>query len=593
VCAVASHVNENDGSTMVLYMMKAGAVRPRATAPLATMTKASPGRRLHAREVARHAIRTEDAPQRSNSPGAMGFQRGDGDEDALFEGWHKALHTSMPGESSYVVGGEDIVGEIPADLCGTLFKVGPALFERGGVSVGHIFDGDGAAHSLTIDGSKGEVRYATKFVRTRGFEQDEAAGRFTMRGALATPKPPASLPFTDVKLPEFTANAFDLDFKNTSNITCIPWAGKILVGWNALPYALDPETLETLGIEDFGGAFEADDKVQAHFAIDAAQERLLLFALNTTDPSAYKIKFCEFDATMGLVSKRVERLPIQGGVPILHDIAITDDYAVLFQAPLAIENADMLQLLAGTKNLVDVIRFQKEEPHCKLMLVPRGKDASAASLPMKVLDAPNSWTWHIGGVAGDKDHISLTAFSTPDYHFKFDFTGAYGKDYVRSRLTRYEIDVRGKEVTAETLCARNMEMPDCAMNRTDVSFVYSLTTTRDEGFGPLQNLVKTDVTAGKGKEGKEGEGEGAAADPVVAVWQTPQADQFLSEPTFVAKRDAKEEDDGYVLALMHDAGAMKARLLIFDAKRIDQGPTAQVPLSTWIPWIFHGCFVQA
>jgi len=586
-------VNENDGSTMVLYMMKAGAVRPRATAPLATMTKASPGRRLHAREVARHAIRTEDAPQRSNSPGAMGFQRGDGDEDALFEGWHKALHTSMPGESSYVVGGEDIVGEIPADLCGTLFKVGPALFERGGVSVGHIFDGDGAAHSLTIDGSKGEVRYATKFVRTRGFEQDEAAGRFTMRGALATPKPPASLPFTDVKLPEFTANAFDLDFKNTSNITCIPWAGKILVGWNALPYALDPETLETLGIEDFGGAFEADDKVQAHFAIDAAQERLLLFALNTTDPSAYKIKFCEFDATMGLVSKRVERLPIQGGVPILHDIAITDDYAVLFQAPLAIENADMLQLLAGTKNLVDVIRFQKEEPHCKLMLVPRGKDASAASLPMKVLDAPNSWTWHIGGVAGDKDHISLTAFSTPDYHFKFDFTGAYGKDYVRSRLTRYEIDVRGKEVTAETLCARNMEMPDCAMNRTDVSFVYSLTTTRDEGFGPLQNLVKTDVTAGKGKEGKEGEGEGAAADPVVAVWQTPQADQFLSEPTFVAKRDAKEEDDGYVLALMHDAGAMKARLLIFDAKRIDQGPTAQVPLSTWIPWIFHGCFVQA
>ena len=335
---------------MVLYMMKAGAVRPRATAPLATMTKASPGRRLHAREVARHAIRTEDAPQRSNSPGAMGFQRGDGDEDALFEGWHKALHTSMPGESSYVVGGEDIVGEIPADLCGTLFKVGPALFERGGVSVGHIFDGDGAAHSLTIDGSKGEVRYATKFVRTRGFEQDEAAGRFTMRGALATPKPPASLPFTDVKLPESTANAFDLDFKNTSNITCIPWAGKILVGWNALPYALDPETLETLGIEDFGGAFEADDKVQAHFAIDAAQERLLLFALNTTDPSAYKIKFCEFDATMGLVSKRVERLPIQGGVPILHDIAITDDYAVLFQAPLAIENADMLQLLAGTKN---------------------------------------------------------------------------------------------------------------------------------------------------------------------------------------------------------------------------------------------------
>ncbi|MEL6166728.1 MAG: carotenoid oxygenase family protein, partial [Cyanobacteria bacterium J06628_3] len=37
-----------------------------------------------------------------------------------------------------------IEGEIPSSLSGTLYRNGPGRFERGGISIGHWFDGDGA-----------------------------------------------------------------------------------------------------------------------------------------------------------------------------------------------------------------------------------------------------------------------------------------------------------------------------------------------------------------------------------------------------------------------------------------------------------------
>ena len=44
--------------------------------------------------------------------------------------WLKAFR-SQPKEFDYVVNDVDIDGEIPSDLCGSLFRNRPALFERG------------------------------------------------------------------------------------------------------------------------------------------------------------------------------------------------------------------------------------------------------------------------------------------------------------------------------------------------------------------------------------------------------------------------------------------------------------------------------
>ena len=45
----------------------------------------------------------------------------------------------------------------------------------------------------------------------------------------------------------------------------------------------------------------------------------------------------------------------------------------------------------------------------------------------------------------------------------------------------------------------------------------------------------------------------------------------MQEPIFAAKSNAVDEDDGYILQLVNDAGLDKTFLYIFDAKNIGTG----------------------
>lgn len=56
--------------------------------------------------------------------------------------WAAAFAT-QPEQFDYVIGAEEIEGEIPPDLRGTLFRNGPANFVRGREMYRHMLDGDG------------------------------------------------------------------------------------------------------------------------------------------------------------------------------------------------------------------------------------------------------------------------------------------------------------------------------------------------------------------------------------------------------------------------------------------------------------------
>jgi all-trans-8'-apo-beta-carotenal 15,15'-oxygenase len=49
-----------------------------------------------------------------------------------------------------------IEGQIPAQLSGTLYRNGPALFENFGRRYEHWFDGDGAVGAVRLSGGKAE-----------------------------------------------------------------------------------------------------------------------------------------------------------------------------------------------------------------------------------------------------------------------------------------------------------------------------------------------------------------------------------------------------------------------------------------------------
>ncbi|MYK86107.1 MAG: carotenoid oxygenase family protein, partial [Synechococcus sp. SB0669_bin_7] len=115
---------------------------------------------------------------------------------------------------------ETVEGAIPPALQGTLYRNGPGRLERGGQWVQHPFDGDGMI--LAVGFHQGRAYLRNRFVRTAGWLEEEAAGRWRYRGVFGTQKPGGIL-----------ANALDLRLKNIANTNVVDWGGRLLALWEA------------------------------------------------------------------------------------------------------------------------------------------------------------------------------------------------------------------------------------------------------------------------------------------------------------------------------------------------------------------------
>jgi all-trans-8'-apo-beta-carotenal 15,15'-oxygenase len=71
--------------------------------------------------------------------------------------------------------------------------------------------------------------------------------------------------------------------------------------------------------------------------------------------------------------------------------------------------------------------------------------------------------------------------------------------------------------------------------------------------------------------------------------------KFAMEPFFVARKNATSEDDGWVVALVHDAeyehsdfGGRGTEMVIIDSKKFKEGPVARLRMPTYVPFGVHG-----
>ena len=149
-----------------------------------------------------------------------------------------------------------IKGVIPKELCGFFYRNGPGRLERKGVRVHHPFDGDGMITSIRF--KNGEATLSNKFVRTKGWQEEEQAGKFIYRGVFGTQRPGGAI-----------TNAFDLRFKNIANTHVVRLGDQLLALWEAAgPHSLDPITLETHGLTDLNGVLKSKEPFSAHPRFD-------------------------------------------------------------------------------------------------------------------------------------------------------------------------------------------------------------------------------------------------------------------------------------------------------------------------------------
>lgn len=465
-------------------------------------------------------------------------------------------YRSQPEEFAYWI--DDIEGEIPIELEGTLFRNGPGLLDINGRPVKHPFDGDGMISSIAL--KDGKAYYRNRFVRTEGFVAEQAAGKPLYRGVFGTQKPGGWL-----------ANTFDLQLKNIANTHIIYWGGKLLALWEAAePHRLNPETLETIGLDRLDGLLEPGDAFAAHPKVDPGNPaqgeapRLVNFSLKTGLSSTIRIH--EFDPTGDRVKSYQRSIP---GFAFMHDFMVTPNYVIFFQNPVRF---NPLPFILGLKGAGECVEFNPKA-ETKIILIPRHGDGAPKSIA-----APAGFVFHHANAFEQDGKVFVDSIVYQDFP-TLDEGMTYGEvDFStvpEGQLWRFAIDLAAATSQPTCLISRCCEFP--AVHPAKVGrpyrYLYIGAAHAPQGNAPLQALLKRDLETGEEQ-----------------LWsEAPRG--FMGEPVFIPRPNAQAEDDGWILALIYNAARQCSDLIILDAQDIAKGPIARLKLQHHVPYGLHGSFI--
>lgn len=469
------------------------------------------------------------------------------------EDWCRG-YQSQPLESEYWI--EEIEGQIPLELNGTLYRNGPGLLDVKGTPVHHPFDGDGMICRVAI--AEGRAHFRNRIIRTKGYQEEQQAGKILYRGVFGTQKPGG-----------WFANCFDIQFKNVANTNVVSLGNKLLALWEgADPYRLDPVTLETLGTDDMGGVLKPGEPFAAHPRIDpgspftGGEPRFVNFSVKSGLSTSLDIY--EFDLTGKLVQKQSHIIP---GFAFLHDFALTPNYYIFFQNPV---RYNPLPFVLGFQGAGQCLQFRDDRP-TNAMLIPRDPSAQKHQIetdPCFVFHHANAFEQD-GKVLIDSICYDFFPVVDPDTSYlQIDFD-----QYPPGQLWRYELDLQTQTGKRRCLESRTCEFTALHPDKVgqNARYVYVGATHEPTGNAPLQALLKLDLVSGDRKLHSF----------------APRG--FAGEPVFVPHPNGSEEDAGWVLMVIYNAARHASDLVIFNAQTLV--PEATVRLKQHIPYGLHGSFV--
>lgn len=469
------------------------------------------------------------------------------------EDWTNGYRSQLE-EFAYWI--DDIEGEIPTALEGTVFRNGPGLTDVNGYKLKHPFDGDGMISSIAIKG--GKAFYRNKFVRTAGYLAEQKSGKPEYRGVFGTQKPGGWL-----------ANAFDLRLKNIANTHVVYWGDKLLALWEAAePHRLNPQTLETIGIDYLDGLLQKGDAFAAHPKFDPdceGTQRMVNFGVKTGLSST--ISLYEFTPDGKVAHQHKHSVP---GFAFLHDFAITPNYCIFVQNPVSF---NPIPFVAGFKGAAECIQFNPKQP-TKVVLIPRNGTSE-----IRFLDTDPCFVFHHANAFEQGDQIILDSVcydSFPTLDDAEDYSTVDFDHVPASQLWRFTIDLTTEKVAVEKIIERPCEFPTMNPQRVgrDYRYLYMGATDGPIKNAPLQALIKRDMQTGEEQ-----------------LWSAAPRG-FGGEPLFVARPGGAAEDDGWVMLWIYNSAGDRTELAIFNAQNITTGPIAKLKLRHHIPYGLHGSFVS-
>lgn len=438
--------------------------------------------------------------------------------------------------------GLEVIGEIPRDLNGTFFRAGPnPAFEPEGRY--HWFDGDGMVHAIKIE--NGRASYRNRWVESDGLKEERKAGRPLYRGIIS---------MSGTEAPSI---------KVTANTNIVAHAGKLLaLVESSLPTEMEPCTLATVGLYDFGG--KLGTAMTAHPKMDPETGEMLFFGYAPFPPF---LTYHVADRTGALTRSEV----IDVAWPsMMHDFAITKDYVIFMLAPVVFDFANV------GKN--GSLFTWEPERGAKLGVMPR----TGGNADVRWFDIDPCFVFHPMNAYAENGVITLDVARYEQLLF-MDAKAARDpgwRDKNVARLHRFTIDLAKGTVGSTPLDDGDGEFPRVDERLLGRKHRYGyMALTGPEGCPsgvPVWTSVrKYDLERGTMETRNFGAGNG------------------VGEPLFVPRGNAAGEDDGYVLVLNYDQGRDASAFFVLDAKNIAAEPLAEIRVPHRVPYGFHGNWVPA
>ncbi|KAL1833320.1 hypothetical protein DCAR_0103407 [Daucus carota subsp. sativus] len=464
-----------------------------------------------------------------------------------------------------------VIGHLPECLNGEFVRVGPnPKFPP--VAGYHWFDGDGMIHGLRI--KDGKATYVSRYVKTSRMKQEETFGgaKFMKLGDL---RGLFGLFMVNMQILREKLKVLDMSYGfGTANTAMIYHHGKLMaLNEGDKPYAIkvfEDGDLQTLGLLDYDKRLT--HSFTAHPKVDPFTGEMFTFGYSQTPPyMTYRVI-----SRTGVMDDPV---PITLADPVMmHDFAITENYAIVMDLPLFIKPKEMVK----EKKLIITFDATKK---ARFGILPR---YAKNELLIKWFELPNCFIFHNANAWEEGDEVVLITCRLENPDFIINNGDMKEKpENIHNELFEMRFNMKSGLASQKKLSASAVDFPRINESYTGRKQQYVYGTILDQS-AKITGIVKFDLhmnpEAGKRKLEVGGNIQGIFDLGVGG---------FGSEAIFVPRQPGvtSEEDDGYLIHFVHNENTGRSAVNVIDAKTMSPDPVAVVELPNRVPYGFHAFFL--
>jgi carotenoid cleavage dioxygenase-like enzyme len=460
-------------------------------------------------------------------------------------------------------------GEIPRDLMGGFYRVGPTWRRPTKQGTNGVVTMDGMVQGLTFE--NGRADYRNRWIRTPKLVAEEKAGRGLFSWTDCKWGDWRDWGYGDVERDEYTRGISQA----TNIVNAFPFGGDVLTAGEqgGPPIAVDPLTLETKGIVPWSPrlsrgcaepANEFDMTFTAHPKWDHATGELYGWSWRDERPYV-TLHWVHVDGTVE--SRELWDAPYEA---LAHDIWLTKSYVVMPFQPMIVSRARV----AEDRPILD---WDESLPSV-LALIPR--DDIHGEIRWIKAEIEPQYVMHTLAATERDGKIMLDApiFDRPPFAFEDRNRPGDGVPLffaqAKSTMGRWTIHVESGNVTAERLSDEPAELPKVDERHYGQDYTWGYLIG---GVAKRNGMSMNRVVAWNSARGQEGQ--------YVLRQDRPAA---VLEATFAPRTPDAPEGDGYIIVPVSHWADNRAEFVMFDTYDISAGPICRIELPFMIGWTPHG-----